>query len=65
MNHRFPNRRDMVHAIGRRARLLSPFEAATAWHSLAEQLIDMGGMDMPKFKHLIEAVRTATIAGRR
>jgi len=56
-------RRDLCHLIGKRAALLPPNQAALAWQSLAEHLRDeLGMMPLPKFKHLLRAVRTATIA---
>jgi hypothetical protein len=57
-------RRDLVHLTGKRAMLLSDQQATIAWFNLASRLEDMDRMDMPKFKHLLAAVRSSTIAVR-
>lgn len=59
------NRRDMCHFVGSRASLLTPDQAAQAWHFLAGRMEEMGEMDIPKFKDLITSVRAATIWAKR
>lgn len=58
-------RRDTCYLIGKRASLLTAGEAATAWSVLSQHLIQMGEIDLPKFKHLLAAIRTATVQGKR
>lgn len=57
-------RRDQCFFIGKRACLLPPEEAVHAWRALSESVYAMGEMDMPKFKHLLLAIRNATIKAR-
>jgi len=54
-------RRDKCHFVGKRALLLTRTEAANAWEFLAERLEAMGLDDLPKFKDLLQSIRTATI----
>lgn len=58
-------RRDKCHLIARRAAKLSSPQAVIAWMSLAQSLDEFGEMDMPKFKHLLRAIRVATINASR
>lgn len=58
-------RRDICYAIGHRASLLPAEEARVAWRVLAIELEAMGTLDMPKFKHLLRAIRHATIKARQ
>lgn len=58
-------RRDLCYIVGIRAARLNPMEAATAWSLLAGQLEELGDEELPKFKHLISAIRTATIQAKR
>lgn len=58
-------RRDLCHATGRRAGKLNQRQAARAWTILAQRLEALGEMDLPKFRHLLEAIRSATVGGRR
>lgn len=58
-------RRDRCYLIGLRASRLDPTQAAAAWASLASRLVDMGEEDIPKFRPLLEAIRTSTIHARR
>lgn len=58
-------RRDKCFLIGKRAAMLTPEQSAVAWQSLADQLRDeVGEMVLPKFKHLAEAIRKATILSK-
>lgn len=56
-------RRDRCHLIGLRASRLTKAQAAAAWNELARSLEEMDLLDIPKFKHLIRAIRLATIRG--
>lgn len=59
-------RRDKCHAIGRRARRLTRQQAAFAWYLLAHALEDeLAMMPLPKWKHLIGVIRSATILARK
>lgn len=58
-------RRDRIYFVGLRAGKLSARQAATAWFSLARQLEEMGEMDLPKYRNVIDAIRSATIAGKQ
>ena len=44
---------------------LTPDQAAAAWAELARRVEALGEVDLPKFKHLVEAIRKATIAGKQ
>lgn len=44
---------------------LSRDEAVSAWDSLALSLEAMGAKDIPKFEDLLQAIRVATIEGKR
>lgn len=57
-------RRDRCYLTGIRAAKLSPTQAARAWASLGQALEQLGLVDMPKFKHLLSAIRKATIIGK-
>jgi hypothetical protein len=65
MKSTFKNRRDMCFSVGRRAGLLNPQQAAVAWAELSRQLEGMGDMDVPKFRDVMDAIRSGTIAGRQ
>ncbi len=54
-------RRDRCYLFGRRAVRLTPPQAAEAWYALAEKVVEMGEMDVPKFNDLLIAVRVATV----
>lgn len=58
-------RRDKCDIAGRRAKLLTPKEAALAWGYLAGSLEGMGELDIPKFRDLFGAVRKATIYAKK
>lgn len=60
-------RRNLCHLVAKRARLLSPEERDKAWIALVERLDELGGFEgpLPKFKHLIGAIRSATIQARK
>ena len=58
-------RRDRIHLVGKRAALLQRREAASAWRYLAVELELLGEYEMPKWKHLVRAIRRATINARR
>lgn len=58
-------RRDKVYLVGKRAMKLSRDEAVSAWDSLALSLEAMGAKDIPKFEDLLQAIRVATIEGKR
>jgi hypothetical protein len=58
-------RRDQCYLVGRRASFLVGAQAATAWSALAQRLEAMSEMDIPKFRDLLTAIRTATIVARR
>jgi hypothetical protein len=60
-------RRDQCHLVGKRAAKLDPMQAAAAWYYLAGRVEAMGAverMDIPKFRHLLRAVRRATILAK-
>lgn len=51
-------RRDQCYLVGRRAKKIENLAvAANAWSKLADKLIAMGEMDVPKFRHLLHAIR--------
>jgi hypothetical protein len=60
-------RRTRCYLIAKRARLLVPQERERAWTALTERLEELGGFEgpIPKFKHLIGAIRSATIQARK
>lgn len=58
-------RRDLCFLRGKRAARLTYAQSATAWATLASELCSLGDIDLPKFKHLAEAIKKATIAGRQ
>lgn len=58
-------RRDQCYLNGRRASRLNPKQAAKAWQHLAANLERFGDLDVPKYSHLITAIRAATIIARR
>lgn len=60
---RKPARRDLCAIIGERCARLSGRAAARAWASLGAELEAMQELDVPKFAHVIKAIRRATIAG--
>jgi hypothetical protein len=57
-------RRDRCHFYGARAQLLNQEQAAKAWHDFARQVEGMGMVDVPKFRDLLRAFRSATICAR-
>lgn len=57
-------RRDRCHLVGKRAGMLKRREAANAWYAAARAIEDMGVMDLPKFRHLLAAIRNATITAK-
>jgi hypothetical protein len=58
-------RRDQCYFVGRRASFLAQAQAAM-WAALAHRVEAMAEMDIPKFRDLINAIRSATImAGRK
>ena len=63
-NQKLP-RRDLLDVIGRRMARLTPDQTAVAWAELARRVEALGEVDLPKFKHLVQAIRKATIAGRQ
>lgn len=59
-------RRDKCFLTGKRAAKLTARQSALAWHALAVQLEEeLAEMDVPKFAHLLQSVRSATIIGKR
>jgi hypothetical protein len=58
-------RRDQCYLVGKRAARLKRRQAATAWLQLAYMLQEMGELDIPKYRHLIRAIRRATILHAR
>lgn len=58
-------RRDKCLLAGKRAGMLSDDRAALAWNILALELLGMSELEMPKFKHLLRAIRKANIRARR
>jgi hypothetical protein len=58
-------RRDKCHLVGKRAGMLNDAQAVIAWKCLALDLDALGETDLPKFKHLLRAIRAATIAASR
>lgn len=65
MKHPKLPRRDLCHLVGKRAQKLDPTRAAYAWYYVAGNLDAMDTMDMPKFRHLLQAIRKATILSAR
>lgn len=57
-------RRDRIYFVGLRAGKLELTQAAAAWYYLAGRLEGMGDMDVPKYRDLVHAIRSATIAGK-
>ena len=57
-------RRDMCWFIGRRKNRLSAGQAAFAWFHLADGLVALGDVDLPKFRHLICNIRAAQLSAR-
>lgn len=55
----------MCFSVGVRASMLTPNQSFKAWQVLAKQIESFGNMDIPKYRDLIKAVRTATIAGKQ
>ncbi len=58
-------RRDRCYVFGKRAVRLTPPQAAEAWFALADKVLDMGDLDVPKFNDLLIAFRVATLRGKR
>ena len=58
-------RRDYCGAISRRMITLTTVEAASAWFHLSGALEGLEKRDIPKFQDLTQAIRRATIFGRR
>lgn len=58
-------RRDKCYLVGKRASLLTPDEACTAWQIFSLKVQAMEEMDIPKFRDLIAAVRTSTIISKQ
>lgn len=58
-------RRDTCHLVGKRAQTLQPNQASAAWYHLAELIEGMGDLDIPKFRHLLHAVRITTIHAKQ
>lgn len=54
-------RRDMVFVAGRRVIKLTGVRAEKFCGSLGLMMMDMGTMDVPKFKQLLDAIRKSTI----
>lgn len=52
-------RRDLLHRLGRRLARLSPAQWAVVGPELARRMQDLGMMDLPKFKHLVDAIESA------
>lgn len=58
-------RRDRCYLFGRRGQKLPGKQMIKAWQCLSVTLEMMGDMDMPRFEHLLEAFRYATIGARQ
>lgn len=58
-------RRDRVYLAGCRAGRLTDAQSAAAWRSLSAQLQELGELDIPKFRDVIAAIRSATITAVR
>lgn len=58
-------RRDKCLLAGKRAGMLSDSQSALAWKLLALEVMGTSELDMPKFKHLLRAIRKATIKAKR
>lgn len=58
-------RRSVIDAVARRAAKLSDGEAAAAWRELAGQLDDLAITPLPKYRHVVDAIRKATITGKK
>lgn len=58
------SRRDQCYLAGKRGSLLTKTEAARAWFILAEQIEGYGDIDVPKFRDVITAIRSATIRSK-
>ena len=57
----FPTRRDFCEFMGREALGLSTLESSRAWRAMAKSLLELGDKEIPKFRDLALAIRTATI----
>jgi hypothetical protein len=64
LNH-VTTRRDRCYLFGRRAKKLTPAQAAEAWMIMADLVERMGEQDVPKFNNILTAVRVATVSARR
>lgn len=58
-------RRDKVYLLAKRGMLLPYNEKASAWNILMDLLDRVGEKQMPKFKDIIWAVRSAQIQTRK
>jgi hypothetical protein len=58
-------RRDRCFVTGSRAIRLTDPEAVKAWRELSTRLGEMADRDVPKFNDLLDAIRAATIHGRK
>lgn len=61
-------RRDRCYLVARRASRLTHREASWAWMHLCSLLASFGQEErirLPKFNELLDAIRTATVQGRR
>lgn len=54
-------RRDKCRLVGLRAHRINDAQAARAWKVLAAELEQLGERDLPKFRDVLKAIRTATI----
>lgn len=58
-------RRDKCNLVGRRAQTLSPVQSIHAWHVMASAVEELGELDVPKFRDLLDIIRAATLAAKR
>jgi hypothetical protein len=57
------SRRDRIYFVGLRAGKLNQIQAAHAWADLAKRLENLGDVDIPKYRDVLHAIRSATITG--
>lgn len=62
MSSKLP-RRDHLWVVAQRCRRVE--SPADAWAELIAQLEELSDRDLPKYRDLVDAIRAATIAGRR
>jgi hypothetical protein len=54
-------RRDKCHKVATRAAALTARQRSRAWKHLVGDLFDLGEIDIPRFRHLLESIYRSTI----